>query len=528
MPILCPKRYFSPLAGTLHLLIAALLVPCAAQAQLASPASITGSRVTCSGGKAGAYSCRGIDLMSRLSEADYGAVLANDVWGWTDPETGIEYVLAGRSDAVAFIDISDPVNPIYVGFLPSNNGESSWWRDMKVHRDHMFVVVDGAGSNGMQVFDLTELRRYEGTPIHFSQTARYEGIGQAHNVAINEETGFAYIVGARRAPLGCGPGLHIVDISSPRTPTYAGCFNDPATGYGGSGYTHDTQCVIYRGPDSEYYGRELCFGSNETGLSIADVTDKTSPRKLGSAEHPNASYAHQGWLTEGHEYFIMNDELDERSHLDNVDRFLGTRMLIWDVKELDDPILYREYFGPTQTIDHNLYVRNDIVFAANYTSGLRMIDVRDPWQPKEIAFFDTHPEDDERSFSGAWTAYPFFASGNIVVSSHPHGIFVLSPTGLATATESDVALPEAFTLSAAYPNPFNPTTYLTLSLPEAAIVSVEAFDLMGRKVANVHSGPLTAGRHEFTFDASNLPSGSYLIRALGEGHFASQRVTLVK
>ncbi len=522
---------------TLIPFVAACMLSLSAQAQLASPQSITGAKVACLNDKAAGYSCSGIDLMAVLTMSDYAVdpaipdrsnPILNDVWGWTDPDTGHEYALAGRSNAVAFIDVTYPENPVYVGFLPSHDPEAvAWWRDMKVYRDHMFVVVDGRGANGMQVFDLTELRRYEGTPIHFKQTAHYNGIRQAHNVVINEDTGFAYIVGARNSRIGCGPGLHIVDITEPTNPTHAGCFNDPATGNGGNGYTHDAQCVIYRGADSDYYGREICFGSNVTGLSIADVTDKANPKKLSSVEHPNARYAHQGWLTEDHAYFIMNDELDERAF---IDQFGGTRMLIWDVKELRDPLLYREYFGPTETSDHNLYIRNGYVFASNYTSGLRIIDVRDPWKPVEVAYFDTHPEGDQMSFDGAWSAYPFFESGTIVVSSDPHGLFVLSLTGIdfVTETESGGALPQSFALSAAYPNPFNPQTSLTLSLPEAATVSVEAFDLMGRHVARLYNGYQIAGQHQITFDASQLPSGTYVIRALGARHIATQRVMLVK
>ena len=517
------------MARVLSLIFAACALSLAAQAQLVSTESITGSRIDCTNGKAAVYSCQGVDLMSLLSRGDYGhAARLNDVWGWTDPKTYREYVLAGRSNAVSFIDISDPLIPVYVGFLPNIYGESSTWRDMKVYRDHMYVVVDGRKYVWMQVFDLTELRSFGGTPIHFRPTTHYKGIKSAHNVVINEETGFAYLVGSRSSEdINCGPGLHMVDIRNPANPTYAGCFTDLATGRRGTGYTHDAQCVLYRGPDSEFYGREICFASNETALSIVDVTKKSSPRKLSSAEYPNAAYAHQGWLTEDHQYFIMNDEFDERNH---INEFGGTRMLIWDVKELDDPLLHKEYFGPTHSVDHNLYVRNGYVFAANYTSGLRIIDVQDPGRPFEVAHFDTYPENDALTSHGAWSVYPFFKSGNIVVSSHPHGIFVLKATGLdlTLTPDSDLALPERFALSAAYPNPFNSMTNLSLSVPEAATVSVRAYDLMGRPVASVRSGYLVAGLHQLAFDATRLPSGTYIIRALGEGYISTQRVTLVK
>ena len=57
----------------------------------------------------------------------------------------------------------------------------------------MYVTADGHGMNGVQIFDLNQLRTYSGSPITFEETANYQAITQAHNIAINEETGFAYV-----------------------------------------------------------------------------------------------------------------------------------------------------------------------------------------------------------------------------------------------------------------------------------------------------------------------------------------------
>ncbi len=385
----------------------------------AQVSSHTGGKTACTDGIADGYACKGVDMLAHLAMRDYGGVDVNDVWGWTDPETGREYALAGRSDAVAFVDVTNQLNPVYIGELRSHNGETSTWRDMKVYRDHMFVVVDGSGSNGMQVFDLTQLRTFRGDPVRFEAAARYDGVSTAHNLAINEASGFAFLTGAASGM--CSLGIHMVDIRTPLEPTYAGCFRDSNTG---RGYTHDAQCVVYHGPDSEHAGREICFGSNVSDLSISDVTDKHNPVALSHASYPRASYAHQGWLTDDHRYFIMNDELDEVGQ-----GLVSTRTLIWDLADLDDPVLLTQYLAPTTTIDHNLYVEGNKVFAANYTSGLRIVDITRIEAPKEIAYFDTHPENDDISFRGAWTAYPYLGSGIILVSSYPHGLFVLAETG---------------------------------------------------------------------------------------------------
>src|SRR5690606_20218176 len=85
-----------------------------------------------------------------------GASGGNDIWGWTDPETEKEYALMGLNNGTAFVDVSDPVNPVYLGKLPTHT-QSSLWRDIKVYADHAFVVSEASG-HGMQVFDLTRLR----------------------------------------------------------------------------------------------------------------------------------------------------------------------------------------------------------------------------------------------------------------------------------------------------------------------------------------------------------------------------------
>ena len=125
-----------------------------------------------------------------------------------------------------------------------------------------------------------------------------------------------------------------------------------------------SQCVIYAGPDTEHAGKEICVGSNETALSIADVTDKENPTAISMVVYPNVAYAHQGWLSEDHEFFYMNDEGDEPQGL--VD---GTRTLVWDVRDLDEPILVHEYIAETTTTDHNLYIKDNLMYQSNYGSG---------------------------------------------------------------------------------------------------------------------------------------------------------------
>jgi choice-of-anchor B domain-containing protein len=389
--------------------------------------AVTGDEVSCSTeGEASGFDCESVDLVSFLPLAHMGAergIVTNDVWGWTDPETGQEIVLVGMSNQTAFVDVTDPGMPTYLGRLPMpETATASTWRDMKVYQDHMYVVSDGAGEHGMQVFDLTRLRGLDGSdPQTFASDAHYDQIASAHNIVINEETGFAYSVGSSGGGQTCGGGLHMINIQNPLAPVFAGCFQDMSTGRQRTGYSHDAQCVVYHGPDTDYQGREICLGSNETALSIADVTDKSNPLTIAMASYPNVGYSHQGWLSEDHSYFFMGDELDESGG--NV---TNTRTLIWDLADLDDPILAREYMAETKATDHNLYILGNTMYQSNYKSGLRVLDISDPENPQLVGNFDTVPYGgDDASMTGSWSNYPYFKSGVVVVTSSREGLFVV-------------------------------------------------------------------------------------------------------
>jgi choice-of-anchor B domain-containing protein len=365
----------------------------------------------CSNGLAGQYPCDGFDLLARLSLSEMSAGSGNDIWGWTDPTTGKEYALVGLDNGTAFVDITDTENLVYLGKLPSETN-SSPWRDIKVYQNHAFIGAEANG-HGMQVFDLAQLRNVASPPATFSADAVYNGFGSSHNIVINEDSGFAYPVGTNRNDAYNG-GVHFVDISDPKNPVAAG-------GYGGSGYTHDAQVVSYNGPDADYAGREILIGANEAFVVIVDVTDKSNPTRISQLQYPNLYYTHQGWFTTDQRYFITGDELDEAS------TGINSRTLIFDFTDLDNPILHTTYSGPTSAIDHNGYVLGNQFFLANYTAGVRVVDISDiaSGSLDEVRFFDTYPGNNTAAFEGVWSLYPYFSSGKIVVNDINSGLFVI-------------------------------------------------------------------------------------------------------
>lgn len=185
---------------------------------------------------------------------------------------------------------------------------------------------------------------------------------------------------------------------------------------------HDVQCVVYRGADAEHFDREICFSSNEDHVAVVDVTDKTALRILSSITYPDLGFVHQGWLTTDHRFFLLGDEFDE------VDFGVPTRMHVFDVSDLDAPDYLFPHELETRATDHNLYVRGNLVFAANYSSGLRVLEIGElaNRELREVAFFDTFPQHDEVPQEGAWSVYPYLPSGTVIVSDMYNGLFVLS------------------------------------------------------------------------------------------------------
>ena len=392
------------------------------------------------------FSCLNYDLVGYVSLEEMDAESANDIWGWTD-SLGKEYAIIGLDNGTAFIDISDPVKPIYLGKLPTQT-VSTIWRDIKTNKNYAYIVADFNSqtpeqdrNHGLQVFDLTKLSGANESPLVFSNDYLYDDFGKAHNIAINEKTNFLYAVGTETFQ----GGIHIVDLFDPSLPVFSQGFSE-------QGYSHDAQVVTYEGPDTEHTGKEIFFGSNEDKIVLVDVSNKSNIDTLSTEKYSNTQYTHQGWLTEDQKYFIVGDELDE---------YKGdvsfTRSIIFDVSDLDDPKVHHEFLNSTDAIDHNGYTHKNKFYLASYTAGLRVLDILniDTKSISEIGFFDTfnesvdsgfyntnfnlktnasacktedcdNPEKGEvAEFNGAWSVYPYFKSENILISDINSGLFIV-------------------------------------------------------------------------------------------------------
>jgi len=357
------------------------------------------------GGLAGMpeFDADGVILLSWLPLNEFGNPSSgNDCWGYVSP-SGREYALMGLSNGTGFVDITDPTNAQIVEIIA---GPQSLWRDVKVYGHHAYVVTEGGG--GIQVVDMSGIDDGIVTLVN-TVNGPGTGTGNTHNVAINEESGYLYRCG------GGSNGLRIYSLADPANPVFVGSWQDR--------YVHDAQIVNWT--EGPFAGREIafcCAGFNggwvQTGLSIVDVTDKSNPVTIAHLEYPQAAYSHQGWLSPDRKYFFLNDELDEQTF------GLTSTTRVIDISDLTAPFQATTFTNGSTAVTHNLYVRDNLLYAANYRSGMRIFDVSDPLAATEVAYFDTFPGSTSPNFNGLWNAYPFFPSGTVIGSDLERGLFV--------------------------------------------------------------------------------------------------------
>ena len=396
----------------IRMILAALSLAVAMSGTLPAGAQPSdGGPAKCVGGKAGAYPCKDIDLLAHvpLSAMEGGGV--SDVMGWVDPETKKEYAVVGGAGGVRFFDVSKPTKPVYLGRVLGKPEVALPWQELEIVNDHAYIVCD-LSPCGLQIFDLRRLRGVEAALPVWRPDAVVP-IGTAHSIASNPDTNHIFVNGG---PFGVGTPF-IFDVSVPLAPVPVGWMSD-------DGYTHDSLCPTYKGPDKKFKKREICFNFNEDTVTIYDVTaNPLMPEQLARETYKNASYTHSGALTKDHAYLISTDEGDEQDHN------IPSTLYIWDVRKLTNPKLIGTFVGDSLSIDHNVYSEENALYHANYVNGFRILDLENAAKAKlkEVAWFDTRPDSDAPEFSGAWAAYPYLPSGNVIVGDMSGGLFIVRP-----------------------------------------------------------------------------------------------------
>ncbi len=408
-----------------------------------------------------------------LSAFPGGHGAGNDCWGYTSP-SGREYAIMGLQRGFGFVEVTDPTNPVIIDWV---EGPSSSWHDVKVIGSYAYGVSEGGW--GIQVMDLSEI---DDGRVRLVQNKRQFGHETTHNIISNPDSGYIYLCGANIA----NGGLIAVSLDNPENPTIVGQWS--------THYVHDAQVVTYT--DGPYAGREIAFCLNGfDGLEILDVTDKSNMFLVGRSDYAALRYTHQAWLSEDRQYLYLNDELDEG------DSVSVTTTRVFDVSDITRPTLVSTFTTGLAAVDHNNYVKGDMLYQANYRSGLRVFDLSDnPTSPTEVAWFDTFPGSDRASFNGAWSTYPYFDSGIVLISDIERGLFVVDVTADG-AGKLEMSVPGGAPTQFA---PFSQTIAVQVNELAGMVASgsVEAHvRLPDGTVLDVAMSPVGGGRYEGTLPA---------------------------
>ena len=427
----------------------------------------------------------GTALLGRL---DPGSDSYADIWGYTDPASGREYaLLCDRYEGLHIIDISGEA-PVRVSGV---TGYTSDAKDVKVRGQYAYLVQEYAP---VVVIDLTD----PANPQVVGQISTVPG-GEdgAHNAEINGD--YLYLTG------GPSPGgLLVYDLGAdpidpPRVAEY-----QPT-------YLHDIHFNGDRAYASAIY---------DEGVFVLDVSDPAAPVYETQFVYPAAYMgAHNACSSEDGDYVYLSDEIGS-----------GPWMRAFDVRDLDGVQLTAETIVNERTASHNCYVEGDFLFVAHYSAGLQVFDIgSDPAVPQPLAFYDTY-EAPDRLLEGAWSVYPYFESGKVIVSDMVFGLFVIGVDGF-TSVSAEPAPPEALALTLrAFPNPAAGQATLRYALPEAGRFRLALFDVIGREVAALAEGDGTVGRSDVTLDAAalGLAPGLYLARLDTPSAVATTRLTIAR
>jgi choice-of-anchor B domain-containing protein len=233
-------------------------------------ACVDGTAALILGDPVNTFRCQDLDLFDFRTHAQLGSSSGRGAgsWGWTSPE-GREFVAIAQEDGTAFAEVSAKGKLIYLGRLPQYDAAPiSLWREIKGYKSYILIGSE-AERHGIQIFDLSKLLEVNSSsPIVFNNQEDLTGfwieglpLGRSHNVVTNEELNYGVATGFQPRNGSLGAGLVFFDLTDPSNPQTLG-------GTGADGYVHDAQCIVYRGPDEKYNGRDICYGYDEDSLTM--------------------------------------------------------------------------------------------------------------------------------------------------------------------------------------------------------------------------------------------------------------------
>ncbi|MBI4548300.1 MAG: choice-of-anchor B family protein [Ignavibacteriae bacterium] len=404
-----------------------------------------------------------------------GGSYVSGCWGWTD-STGREYAILGSQCGTSIVEITDVGAMVERDFVPA---VCSSWREIQVHDHYAYVVSEGGG--GTQIIDLSYLPDSVHLVKNFTFSQSGKNINRAHTLHIRD--GYMYLNGCANWSPG---GIVIFSLADPENPTYTSAYTQR--------YIHD--CFVR---NDTIYAAAIYSGG---GVDIIDVTNKTSPQLLNRITY-TGSGTHNCATTIDGRYVLTTDEIGSTPKT----------LKIWSL--MTPPVFPKvaEYAGSPTAIVHNVFVRNNLAVMSYYTAGLKVVSISDPENPEEIGGYDTYPSSNSAVYDGAWSTYPFFPSGKIIIGDMATGLYVV---------DVNPNVPKSPTQLQAYSNYSTPTsvqltwqdpalTILDDTLTNFNIQIYRGVVLVGQVDSGIQSftdtGLVTHQYYTYSVRAKNLSTG---------------------
>ncbi len=374
-------------------------------------------------------------------------------WGFVHNKK--EFAVIGSTEGSHFFQLTDQNKLKPVGFIKGRFSSSQVvHRETKTYKNYAYAVCD-EGTSSLQIIDLN----YLPDSVVLVADIQNEFFGKIHNLFI--DTSNALLYACRVTPFISGiPGslipMRVFSLADPINPV-----------------------LIWEGP-SDIPEVHDCYVRNNIailncgmdGLRIYDFSNPTAPiYKSNLNFYQDQGFNHQGWLSPDGTTYVFADETN------------GKRVKKCTIQP-DLSISVTHLFGTNYTngsVPHNIMCTNEFAFVAYYNEGLRIFSIKST--PEEVAFYDTYPQTSSFKMNGAWGVYANYPSERIIVSDRQNGLFLLwfDRELFSTTADDDFKI---------YPNPLQVGEELIVRSPNDQInnFQLEIFDVLGRKIANYHSG----------------------------------------
>ncbi len=327
-------------------------------------------------------------------------------WGYVAPN-GREYAILGAFNGTYFYEIRRDRISNLVGFVPTGGNSNDFgnqWREMKTYSHYAYIVSE-ADTSGVQIVDL----QYLPDSVHY--VGKYFAPGHSSTHTISQSGPYLYLNGANS---GFGNGTVILDLSgNPEQPVLRGKWTER--------YVHDSRPL-----NDTIWAANISDGY----ISVIDATNKDSLWTITSWQTLPSPFTHNCAITTDRKYIYTTDETLTPPG----------RIKIWNIEDLNNIIYHGTWEPPgfPNSVVHNVEIYDTLAVIAHYSAGVRVLNITDPSNPVEIAWYDTYPDNNGTNYEGCWGVY-MFPSGLIVGSDRKYGLFILDPilTPVQSAPNAD-------------------------------------------------------------------------------------------